>query len=94
MQRTSTLQLRNDIKSVNGFAGCNTFTGSCTVNGNDLSFGPLAATRKACPAGTETETEFFQMLDGTTHFSIHEETLTLLNERKKPVCRLVAVYFD
>jgi heat shock protein HslJ len=93
-EREAFLQLRDDTKSVKGFAGCNTFTGSYTVNGNDLSFGPLAATRKACPAGMETETEFFQVLDGTTHFSVHEETLTLLNERKKPVARLVAVYFD
>ena len=93
-EREAFLQLRDDTKSVKGFAGCNTFTGSYTVDGNDLSFGPLAATRKACPAGMETETEFFQVLDGTTHFSVHEETLTLLNERKKPVARLVAVYFD
>jgi putative lipoprotein len=93
-EREAFLQLRDDTKSVKGFAGCNTFTGSYTVDGNDLSFGPLAATRKACPAGMETESEFFQVLDGTTHFSIHEETLTLLNERKKPVARLVAVYFD
>jgi putative lipoprotein len=93
-EKEAFLQLRDDIKSVKGFAGCNTFTGSYTVNDNDLSFRPLAATRKACPAGMETETEFFQVLDGTTHFSVHEETLTLLNERKKPVARLAAVYFN
>jgi putative lipoprotein len=93
-EREAFLQLRNDTKTVKGFAGCNAFTGSYAVNGSDLSFGPLAATRKACPAGMETESEFFQVLDGTTYFSIHEETLTLLNEGKKPVARLVAVYFD
>jgi putative lipoprotein len=75
-------------------AGCNAFTGSYTVNGNDLDFGPLAATRKACPAGMNTETEFLQVLDGVAYYSIHEEALTLLNEQKKPVARFVAVYFN
>jgi putative lipoprotein len=92
--REAFLQLREDDKSVQGFAGCNRFTGTYSVNGNDLDFGPLATTRKACPAGMDTEAAFLQVLDGTAYFSIHEETLTLLNGRKKPVARLVAVYFD
>jgi putative lipoprotein len=93
-EREAFLQLRNDDNSARGFAGCNRFTGSYTVNGNDLSFGPLAATRKACLAGMETEAEFLQVLDGAAYFSIHEETLILLSERKKPVARFIAVYFD
>lgn len=93
-EREAFLQLREDTGSVRGFAGCNTFTGSYTVNGNDLEFGPIAATRKACAAGMETESNFLRVLEGTAYFSIHEETLTLLNESKKPVARLVAVYFD
>jgi len=93
-EREAFLQLSGHDESVKGFAGCNRFTGSYTVNGNDLSFGPLAATRKACSAGMETENELLQVLDGTAYFSIHEETLTLLNEHKRPVARLVAVYFD
>ena len=92
--REAFLQLRDDNRSVKGYAGCTTFTGSYTVKANDFNFGSLAATRKACPAGMETEIEFFQVLDGTAYFSIHEEMLTLLNERKKPAARLVAVYFD
>ena len=93
-EREAFLQLREDTGSVRGFAGCNTFTGSYTVNGNDLEFGPIAATRKACPAGMETESNFLRVLEGTAYFSIHEETLTLLNESKKPVARFEAVYFD
>ena len=92
--REAFLQLRDDNKSVKGFAGCNAFTGSYSVNGNDLSIGPLAATRKACPAGMNTETEFLQVLEEAAYYSIHEEALTLLNERKKPIARFVAVYFD
>lgn len=92
--REAFLQLRDDTKSVKGFAGCNAFTGSYSVSGNDLSFGPLAATRKACLAGMNTEAEFLQVLEGAAYYSIHEETLTLLNEGKAPVARFEAVYFD
>ena len=42
----------------------------------------------------DTEAAFLQVLDDTAFFSIHEETLTLLNDRKKPIARLIAVYFD
>lgn len=92
--REAFLQLRDDNKSVKGFAGCNAFTGSYSVNGNGLDIGPLAATRKACLAGMDTETEFLQALEDTAYYSIHEETLTLLSEWKQPIARLVAVYFD
>ena len=88
------LQLREDNNSVKGFGGCNAFSGSYTVNGNDLNFGPLAATRAACLAGMDTESDFMQVLDGTAYFSIHEETLTLLNAQRQPVARFKAMYFN
>lgn len=93
-EREAFLQLRDDDKRVKGFAGCNRFTGSYTVNGNDLEFGPLATTRKACLTGMDTEAAFLQVLGDTAYFSIHKETLILLNEHKKPVAQFVAVYFD
>jgi putative lipoprotein len=65
------LQLRADNSSVKGFGGCNVFTGSYNVNGNDLNFGPLAATRAACVAGMDTESDFMQVLDVTAYYSIH-----------------------
>ena len=92
--REAFLQLRADNKSVKGFAGCNAFTGSYSVNGNGLDIGPLAATRKACLAGMNTETEFLQVLEDTAYYSIHEEALTLFSEWKQPIARFVAVYFD
>ena len=38
-----------DDGTVSGFAGCNTFTGSYTVEGSALHLGPLATTKIACP---------------------------------------------
>ena len=34
--------------TVSGNAGCNDYTGSYTVDGEKLTIGPLAATKKAC----------------------------------------------
>ncbi|MGI9201759.1 MAG: hypothetical protein ACR2QL_11910 [Woeseiaceae bacterium] len=44
--------------------------------------------------GMDTEAEFMKVLDVTEYFSIHEETLTLLNQQKKPIARFIAVYFN
>ena len=88
------LQLRADNNSVKGFGGCNAFTGGYKLNGNDLNFGPLAATRAACLAGMDTEFDFMQALGVTTYYSIHKETLTLLNDQRQPVARFKAMYFN
>ena len=88
------LQLRADNNSVKGFAGCNAFTGSYNLNGNGLSFGPLAATRAACMLGMDTEFNFMQALGVTAYYSIHKETLTLLDDQRQPVARFKAMYFN
>ena len=43
---------------VRGYAGCNQFTGSATVTGDALSFGPIASTRRMCPDVMQQEDEF------------------------------------
>jgi putative lipoprotein len=91
--REAFLQLRADDNSVKGFAGCNAFAGGYTVKGNELSIGPLAVSRKFCSAGMETESEFVGVLESTAHFSIHGETLILLNDKKRPIGRFAAMYF-
>ena len=93
-QREAFFQLNDADASLKGFAGCNQFSGAFNVNGNDLSFGPIAATRKACAEGMEREADFFQILDSTAYYSIHEHDLTLLNHAKKPIALFQAQYFN
>jgi heat shock protein HslJ len=47
---------------VSGSSGCNRFTGSYTLQGEGLRFGPAAGTRRACVDGMALETEFLQLL--------------------------------
>ena len=61
--------------TVSGSTGCNTFTGSVTIDGTSLEFGPLATTRMACadPAVNEQEQAFLLALEGVTSYTIDEE---------------------
>jgi heat shock protein HslJ len=42
-------------RRVSGFTGCNRLSGGYTVEGDRLTFGPMATTRMACPEGMATE---------------------------------------
>ena len=87
-------QLNDNDSSLKGFAGCNNMMGSYASEGNDLSFGPIAMTKKACLEGMDTEAAFAGVLEATAYFSIHEHKLTLLNSDKKPIASFEAQYFN
>lgn len=56
--------------SVAGSAGCNTYRGSYTLDGNSLSVGPLATSRMACaPPIMEQESQFLEALQATATFA-------------------------
>jgi len=50
---------------VSGDAGCNRYNATVTINGRELSFGPVASTRKLCPTGMEAEQAFLAALEAT-----------------------------
>lgn len=63
-----------------GYAGCNRFFGGYELEGVALKFGPIGATKRACPDLEEAvETEFFKVLDATRGWRIVDGTLELLN---------------
>jgi heat shock protein HslJ/phosphoglycolate phosphatase-like HAD superfamily hydrolase len=63
-----------------GYAGCNRFFGGYELNGKVLKFGPIGATRRACPDLEEgVETEFLKALDATRGWRIVDGALELLN---------------
>lgn len=67
-------------KQASGYAGCNHFFGGYELNGEALKFGPIGATKRACPDLEEAvETEFFKVLDATRRWRIVDGTLELLN---------------
>jgi putative lipoprotein len=72
-----------------GFGGCNNFTGGYALDGTALELGPLAGTRKACPAAImNQEASFHQALGQTRGYRFENGLLFLLDVQGTPVMRL------
>jgi len=79
---------------VGGYAGCNQFTGSVTVSGDGLSFGPIASTRRMCADVMQQEDAFLQALENAARFGISGEDLTIEDANGAVTMRFVAVYMQ
>ena len=79
---------------VAGYAGCNQFTGSVTVTGNGLAFGPMASTRRMCADVMAQEDAYLQALESAHRFDIAGEDLAIQNAAGETVMRFVAVYMQ
>ncbi|MFW2404418.1 MAG: YbaY family lipoprotein [Gammaproteobacteria bacterium] len=60
-----------------GYTGCNRFSGSLEVDGDRLTLGPLASTRRACIDTMELETAFLAALARVDRYQIIEQELRL-----------------
>ena len=67
-------------KQASGYAGCNQFFGGYELDGAVLKFGPIGATKRACPDLEEgVESELLKVLNATRRWRIVDGTLELLN---------------
>ena len=62
-------------KKVSGNGGCNQINAQVTTAGNKLSFGPIAASRMACPG--EGESIFLKAMESINRFNISKDQKTL-----------------
>jgi len=72
-----TLLLTEVSARASGYAGCNQFSGSYTLSGNSLTFGPLAMTRMACAEGDDLERRYAMALEQTTELKVTSTGLEL-----------------
>lgn len=89
-QRETSLVLRTQQRRVTGFGGCNNLTGSYTLNGGELTFGKIAATRMACLQGMDTEGELFKALERVRAWKILGQHLELYDAGGNLVARFEA----
>jgi len=90
--RDAHMRLDAKQKRVTGYSGVNSFTGAFESGPASLSFGPLAATRRAGPPQAMTfETAFFKALGATRRYRISGETLELLDAQGVVRARLEAL---
>jgi heat shock protein HslJ len=66
--------------TLSGNSGCNSYNGSYTINGNQITIGPLASTRMACsaPEGVmEQEAQYLAALETAATYQIEGTVLEL-----------------
>jgi putative lipoprotein len=65
-----------DAKTVNGFGGCNQYTGRYSNEQSSLLIANIASTKRACRAAAmDLETRFFQLLTSAERYTANPKTL-------------------
>lgn len=77
-----------DKGEVIGNGGCNNFFGSYTQDGDTLTFGPLASTKKFCQGKMEAENSFMNAVQNARSFEGTHIELALKDEKGETVLRL------
>jgi copper homeostasis protein (lipoprotein) len=76
-QERPRLEFHNNDNKVLGFSGCNQLTGAFTIEGNQISIGPFASTRMACPGVNESF--FLEAINEVTTYKIIDLKLYLFS---------------
>lgn len=76
-QREAHMILNEAENQVRGHGGCNRFSGGFELDGESLTFGPLAITEMACPRGMDTEAAFLAVLTETDRYRTRGQILEL-----------------
>lgn len=64
--------------SIGGTSGCNSYSGSYTVEGKSIAMGPFVSTLMACPdLVMDQETRYLKALENAVMFQINADELTL-----------------
>ena len=94
LDRKPWLILKEADRRMNGFGGCNSFTGSYKLDAaaSRLSFSQVAATSMACISGMEVEGALHEALRNTNNYSLAGQQLSLNRARMAPLARFEAVY--
>ena len=75
---------------VAGSSGCNRFTGAYDQKGDELTMGPLASTRMACPPPImEREQQFLTMLGNVRYVEADDPKLTFKDGNGEVLAELV-----
>jgi len=85
--RGPTMILYPKERRVSGSGGCNSFDGSYELDGDRLTFGPLASTRMACPKGMDTEQAFHEAMGRVSGWKIEGQHLELFDTAGVMVAR-------
>lgn len=78
-----TITFDKETNRFSGFGGCNTYFGTYTLEGDNLSFGPIAASKKLCHGEIgSTENHFFKTLIKVETYTLKDNKLSLMADDK------------
>ncbi len=70
-----------------GYTGCNNWFASVTHNGEEIHFGPVGTTRRACGEGMQTATErsFLAVIEAARYAHYDKNALVLLDDHQQVI---------
>ena len=75
-----------DGSTISGTAGCNTYNASYEADGSEISFGPIAATKKICPEDEQsTEDRYLQLLAEIGSYEVSGRSMSMNETDGTPV---------
>ena len=79
-----------DGTTISGNAGCNSYNASYEASGSEISFGPIAATKKICPEDEQsTEDRYLQLLEEIGSFEVSGRSMSMNDTDRTPVLQFM-----
>ena len=79
-----------DGSTISGNAGCNSYNASYEASGGDISFGPIAATKKICPEDEQsTEDRYLQLLAEIGSYEVSGRSMSMNDTDGTPVLQFM-----
>ena len=79
-----------DGTTIRGNAGCNSYNASYEASGSEISFGPIAATKKICPEDEQsTEDRYLQLLAEIGSFEVSGRSMSMNDTDGTPVLQFM-----
>ncbi|MCI0632882.1 MAG: META domain-containing protein [Actinobacteria bacterium] len=75
-----------DGSTMSGVSGCNRYNASYEANGNEISFGPIAGTKMACPEPEmSVETRYLELLATVATFEVDGRSMSMSDGDGTPI---------
>ena len=79
-----------DGTTISGVSGCNQYNASYEATGAQISFGPIAGTKMACPEPEgSTEARFLQLLEGVVSYEVSGRAMSMNDADGTPVLQFM-----
>ncbi len=88
------ITFKGEEQGVNGYSGCNHFSGGYKLNGSQITFLPFMSTMMACPDMDQIEMPFLRTLDNTELYEINGGILSLVDAQSQVIMRFKAASKD